>query len=263
MSRTLLNKQGSEKETWHVEFDLSRSGLDYTVGDSFGIMPMNDPALVDAIIRALDAPPDFPIGGRTLRDVLTDGVSLGPAPDMLFQLYLLYHRRRAAAEGKGARRRRRSGRRRRDPRRARRDREISAASGRTPKRSSKRSIRCSRGSIRSRHRPRSIPGRVSLTVDAVRYQIGERDRLGVASTFLAERATPGDKVKVYVRRRTISACRRSVGAYHHGRPRHRHRAVPRLPARAHGDQGAAAATGCSSATSAATAIFSTRTNSTA
>ena len=37
--------------------------------------------------RSLDAPPDFPIGGRTLRDVLADGVSLSPAPDMLFQLY--------------------------------------------------------------------------------------------------------------------------------------------------------------------------------
>src|SRR5205807_4568287 len=61
--------------------------LDYTVGDSFGLFPVNDPALVEAVIKALDAPPDFPIGGRTLRQVLTDGVSLAPAPDMLFQLY--------------------------------------------------------------------------------------------------------------------------------------------------------------------------------
>jgi len=29
------------------------------------------------VIAALNAPPDFPIGGRTLRDVLIDGVSLG------------------------------------------------------------------------------------------------------------------------------------------------------------------------------------------
>ena len=28
--------------------------------------------------------------------MLTDGVSLAPAPDMLFELYLLHHRRRAA-----------------------------------------------------------------------------------------------------------------------------------------------------------------------
>ena len=123
-SRTRLNRAGSEKVTWHIEIDLAGSGLDYTVGDSFGIFPTNDPALVDAVIKALDAPADFPIGGRTLREVLTDGVSLAPAPDMLFQLYLVSHRRRAAAEGEGAGGRRRSGRRCRDARRARRDREI-------------------------------------------------------------------------------------------------------------------------------------------
>ena len=39
LSRTRLNKPGSEKETWHVEFDLAGSGIDYTVGDSFGIFP--------------------------------------------------------------------------------------------------------------------------------------------------------------------------------------------------------------------------------
>ena len=53
LSRTRLNKPGSEKETWHVEFDLAGSGLDYVVGDSFGIYPANDPALVDAVIAAL------------------------------------------------------------------------------------------------------------------------------------------------------------------------------------------------------------------
>jgi sulfite reductase (NADPH) flavoprotein alpha-component len=85
VSRRRLNKAGSAKETWHIEFDLAESGLDYVVGDSFGVYPANDGALVDAVIAALQAPPDFPIGGRTLREVLTDGVSLSPAPDMLFQ----------------------------------------------------------------------------------------------------------------------------------------------------------------------------------
>ena len=86
LSRERLNKPGSEKETWHIEFDLNDTGLDYAVGDSFGIFPANDPGLVEAVFKALDAPPDFPIAERTLREVLTDGVSLSPAPDMLFQL---------------------------------------------------------------------------------------------------------------------------------------------------------------------------------
>src|SRR5712671_4414896 len=37
VSRRLLNKPGSEKETWHIDFDLAGCGLDYVVGDSFGI----------------------------------------------------------------------------------------------------------------------------------------------------------------------------------------------------------------------------------
>src|SRR5215212_6571996 len=86
LSRARLNKPGSGKETWHVEIDLSGSGIAYTVGDAFGLFPQNDPALADAVLAALDTPADFPIGGRALRDVLIDGVSLAPAPDMLFQL---------------------------------------------------------------------------------------------------------------------------------------------------------------------------------
>jgi sulfite reductase (NADPH) flavoprotein alpha-component len=102
--RTRLNKPGSHKETWHIDIDLSESRLDYAVGDSLGVMPTNDPALAEAVIRAIGAPADFPIGGRTLREVLIDGVSLGPAPDMLFQLvsYLTGGERRLKAKALAA-----------------------------------------------------------------------------------------------------------------------------------------------------------------
>ena len=46
--------------------------------------------------------------------------------------------------------------------------------------------------------PKATPGRLSLTVDAVRYVVGKRKRLGVASTFLAERIAPGETLPVYV-----------------------------------------------------------------
>src|SRR5207344_1608517 len=36
LSCTRLNKRGSQKETWHVEFNLAGTDLDYSVGDSFG-----------------------------------------------------------------------------------------------------------------------------------------------------------------------------------------------------------------------------------
>src|SRR6202000_2927052 len=43
--------------------------------------------------------------------------------------------------------------------------------------------------------PRVTADRVSLTVDAVRYAVGKRARVGVASTFFAERIAPGTRIK--------------------------------------------------------------------
>ncbi len=197
--RRRLNKPGSQKDTWHIEFDLAETGLDYEVGDSFGIFPANDPALVDEIIAALDAPADFPIGGRALREVLTDSVSLSPAPDMLFQLisYLTGGDRKkkakALADGQ-------------DPDGDAATLDVLAAlqkfSGIRPDPeafiesldvlqpqvySISSSLKCN-------------PGRVSLTVDAVRYDVEKRTRLGVASNFLAGRVSPGDKIRVYVQK---------------------------------------------------------------
>ena len=48
--------------------------------------------------------------------------------------------------------------------------------------------------------PKVHKGRVALTVDAVRYDIGKRKRLGVASTFLAGRVEPGARLRVYVQK---------------------------------------------------------------
>jgi sulfite reductase (NADPH) flavoprotein alpha-component len=56
LSRRLLNKPGSEKETWHIEIDLSDTDLDYVVGDSFGVFPANDHDLVTGVLAALAVP---------------------------------------------------------------------------------------------------------------------------------------------------------------------------------------------------------------
>jgi len=57
----LLTKGGSEKETRHYEISLAGSGLAYEVGDSLGIFPTNDPALVDAILEALELTGQEPV----------------------------------------------------------------------------------------------------------------------------------------------------------------------------------------------------------
>ena len=199
LSRRRLNEESSEKETWHIDIDLAGTDLDYVVGDSFGIFPSNDHALVDAVLAVIDAPPDFPILDRTLRAVLTDSTSLSPAPDILFELisYLTGGERRAKAKllAKGG-----------DPDGDAATLDVLAALQKFPgiRPDPEALIEALEPlqprvySISSSHR--CTPGRVSLTVDAVRYDIEERTRLGVCSTFLGGRVAPGDKIKVYVQK---------------------------------------------------------------
>jgi sulfite reductase (NADPH) flavoprotein alpha-component len=199
LSRRRLNKSGSEKETWHIEIDLSGTDLDYVVGDSFGVFPANDHDLVAGVLSALDMPADFPIGDRTFGNVLSDGVSLSPAPDMLFELisYLTGGERRLKAKRLAAGE---------DPDGDASTLDVLAALQKFP------GIRPDPEafiealdplqprvySISSSHRRN--PGRVALTVDAVRYEIDKRLRLGVCSTFLGGRVAAGDKIRVYVQK---------------------------------------------------------------
>jgi sulfite reductase (NADPH) flavoprotein alpha-component len=197
LSCTRLNKAGSQKETWHVEIDISGSGLDYRVGDSFGVFPKNDPALVDAVIAALHAPPDFPIAGRTLRDELTDSVSLGTAPDMLFTLlsYLTGGERRQKAKALA------SG---EDPEAKTLDvlaaMELFAGVRPDPEAfiEALDPLQPRLYSIASS--PKVDTTRVALCIDAVRYPVSGRTRLGVASTFLADRIRSGDRIRAYVQK---------------------------------------------------------------
>ncbi|WP_052702838.1 sulfite reductase subunit alpha [Paenibacillus beijingensis] len=48
-----LNIAGSSKETRHIELSLIGSGLSYVPGDCLGIIPKNDPALVNFILEEL------------------------------------------------------------------------------------------------------------------------------------------------------------------------------------------------------------------
>jgi sulfite reductase (NADPH) flavoprotein alpha-component len=48
--------------------------------------------------------------------------------------------------------------------------------------------------------PKVAPSRVALTIDAVRYTIGKRAHVGVASTFFAERIAPGTKLRAYIQK---------------------------------------------------------------
>jgi sulfite reductase (NADPH) flavoprotein alpha-component len=199
VSRRLLNRKGSEKETWHIDFDLSSAGLDYVVGDSFGIFGKNDLGLVDQIIALLGASHTTMVNGKTLREVLIEDVSLSPAPDSLFELFSYLtggkqrEKARALAQGE-------------DPDGDAATLDVMAVlqkfSGVRPHPESfieaLEPLQPRLYSISSSHNV--TPGKLSLTVDCVRYIIGKRKRLGLASTFLAERVNPGDELKVYVQK---------------------------------------------------------------
>jgi sulfite reductase (NADPH) flavoprotein alpha-component len=199
VSRRLLNKKGSEKETWHIDFDLSGCGLDYVVGDSFGIFARNEVGLVDQIIAMLGASHTTEVRGKTLRDALISDVSLAPAPDSLFELLSFItggaqrEKARALAQGE-------------DPDGDAATLDVMAAlqkfTGVRPHPEAfveaLELLQPRLYSISSSHN--ATPGKLSLTVDCVRYVIGKRKRLGLASAFLAERINPGDEVKVYVQK---------------------------------------------------------------
>jgi sulfite reductase (NADPH) flavoprotein alpha-component len=199
LSRRLLNGDGSEKETWHIDFDLSGCGLDYVVGNSFGVFARNDLGHVDQIIALLGASHTTEVRGKTLREVLTDDVSLAPAPDTLFELLSFISggalREKARALGRGE-----------DPDGDAATLDVMAAlqkfSGVRPHPEAfveaLEPLQPRLYSISSSHN--ATPGKLSLTVDCVRYVIGKRKRLGLASTFLAERIKPGDQLKVYVQK---------------------------------------------------------------
>jgi sulfite reductase (NADPH) flavoprotein alpha-component len=199
VSRAKLNGPGSAKHTCHIEIDLSESGLEYEVGDSLGIFPRNDPALADAIIAALDVPPDFPIAGEPFRDVLIERMSLGAAPDALFQ-FISYltggeRKKKAQALSRGD-----------DPDGDTAHLDVLAAiekfAGVRPDPEALievlEPLQPRLYSISSS--PKTNPGRVSLTVDTVQYEALGRERLGVASTYLSGRIEDAGEVLVYVQK---------------------------------------------------------------
>ncbi len=177
-----LSGAGSAKEVNHVELSLEGSGLVYEAGDALGVFPQNDPAHVAEVLAALgcdgeEAAP-APDGSETpLRRALTEFYDLGrPTGELLAALGRpgadAHHVIDALAGAGGV---------------ALKPADFVARLKRLQPRLY---------SISSS--PKAHPGEVHLTVGAVRYELHDRARKGVCSTFLPERGPGVGAIGVFV-----------------------------------------------------------------
>ncbi len=195
----LLNKAGSHKETRHLVISLAGSGLHYKVGDSLGVFATNRPAEVDAILQALGA-----TGAEMVSPVMLKLAAPIPLREALNSRLALAKPTRKFIEALAAKA---TGEADRDRLTALlapegkdklagylEDREFIDLLTEYP--SAKltpaelvdhmRRLMPRLYSIASSSKP--FPTEVHLTVAIVRYETNHRSRVGVASTFLGDRA---------------------------------------------------------------------------
>ena len=198
-----LTAENSAKDTRHYEISIAGSGLIYEVGDSLGVFPQNDPALVQEILEALDFSgeelvPDPNGEMRTMREVLLRHYAI-TEPSKQFLAAIAEKDATAshlatlsAPESKEHLEKYLWGREVIDP-------LLEHPQARfTPEEFVKlmRKLQPRLYSIASS--PKVYPEEIHLTVATVQYESLGRQRLGVCSTFLAGRVTEEIPVSVFI-----------------------------------------------------------------
>lgn len=196
-----LNAPLSEKETRHLAFSLEGSGLDYEVGDALGVYPTNSPEQVDAIITTLSLDPEehvpLPDGGTApLREALIGSYDIRNLTAPLLAGWLENAgspalRDLLESEDKSALNDYCWGR-----------ELIDLVHDHPPFFSCGKEFVAVLKKLQPRlysiaSSPKAHPGEVHLTVGVVRYHSHGRDRGGVCSTFLGDRAVEA-RPKIFV-----------------------------------------------------------------
>ncbi len=201
----LLNKPGSAKETRHLVIALKGSGLRYTTGDSIGVFPSNRPSEVDELLRRL---------GATGNELVSPAMLKLPAPialrEALSTRLALAKPTRRALEVLAAKATDAGERARLEGLLAPESKDVLTAfleqrefvdllaefpSARpTPQElvDQLRKLMPRLYSVASSGKV--FPDEAHLTLAVVRYKTNGRDRVGVCSTFLADRAPIGAAV---------------------------------------------------------------------
>jgi sulfite reductase (NADPH) flavoprotein alpha-component len=71
----VLSGRGSSKETRHIELSLAGSSIAFEPGDALGVLPRNDPALVEALLGHLSLARDAPVTVKTRQLTLSEALS--------------------------------------------------------------------------------------------------------------------------------------------------------------------------------------------
>lgn len=74
LENQVLSGRGSSKEVRHIEISLEGSGLHYQPGDALGVYPQNDPALVSMLIDSLEFDADSPVQLDEQTETLTNAL---------------------------------------------------------------------------------------------------------------------------------------------------------------------------------------------
>lgn len=74
LENQILSGRGSSKEVRHIEISLEGSGLHYQPGDALGVYPQNDPTLVSMLIDALGFDADSPVELDEQTETLTNAL---------------------------------------------------------------------------------------------------------------------------------------------------------------------------------------------
>ncbi|GAB0118157.1 sulfite reductase [NADPH] flavoprotein alpha-component [Acidisoma sp. 7E03] len=185
-----LNGTGSSAETWHTELSVAGSGLLHAPGDALGIVPENDPKLVEEILSLTGLS-----GDETVRQALTEAQDITtltrPQVEAYAKLTDSTALKTLAADADALR----------DWLPGRQVIDLLEAAP----------VKLDASTLTSLLRP--LPGRlysiassakaaedeIHLLISAVRYETHGRRRSGVASVDIAERRRKGGPLKVYLK----------------------------------------------------------------
>ncbi|MDQ0817187.1 MULTISPECIES: assimilatory sulfite reductase (NADPH) flavoprotein subunit [Bacillus] len=198
-----LNGRGSNKETRHLELSLEGSGLVYEPGDSLGIYPTNDPALVDELLTICGWNAEEAVtvhkNGDTLllKEALTSHFEITVLTKPLLQKMADFTKSEAlhALLEEGNEEKLKAYIAGRDLVDAARDFgpfEGTAADFTAILRKIPARLYSIASSLKANEEE------VHLTIGAVRYDAHGRERQGVCSILCAERLEPGDTLPVYI-----------------------------------------------------------------